>query len=301
MLKNKKGLMVLALGLTSMGLVGCNNAEQAETVNQQASEKSGIQVNNGNSGKVGDSGVAGKVGKAGEDGKKGNPGKDGLIFEEKAEKTVVETKEVVSLDIASLVNSEANTDERFIFDTETGTILLYKGTDLNVVIPEELGGVKVRAIGDSAFNSHETTFKITGVTLPSGLEVIGDRAFSRNSLTVLDLSVCKGLVSIGDHAFIANKLTDLVLPRSVKELGQGAFSNNQLINVNLGLVEDIGESAFVWNQLTEVVLPSSLKVVGSNAFGDNLITRVSKAKELKLGKDVFNHQEVQVNNLYQIR
>ena len=49
------------------------------------------------------------------------------------------------------------------------------------------------------------------------------------------------------------------------------------------------------------MLPSSVKVVGSNAFGDNLITRVSKAKELKLGKDVFNHQEVQVNNRYKSR
>lgn len=67
---------------------------------------------------------------------------------------------------------------------------------------------------------------------------------------------------------------------TVKKLGQkGAFSNNQLINVNLGLVEDIGESAFVWNQLTEVVLPSSVKVVGSNAFGDNSITRVSKRQK----------------------
>ena len=198
-LRHKKGLMLLALGLTSVGLVGCGN-QNTEVVNEQVS----------------------------------------IETESVVEESVKVVNEPVSLDIASLVNSEANTDERFIFDTETGTILLYKGTDLNVVIPEELGGVKVRAIGDSAFNSHETTFKITGVTLHSGLEVIGDRAFSINALTVLDLSVCKGLVSIGDHAFIANKLTDLVLPRSVKELGQGAFSNNQLIHVNLGLVEDIG-------------------------------------------------------------
>lgn len=260
MLKHKKGLMVLALGLTSVGLVGCGN-QTTEVVKEQVSVES--------------------------------------------ESKVVETSEVVSepvsLDIASLVNSEENTDERFIFDVKTGTILLYKGTDLNVVIPEELGGVTVKAIGDSAFNMHETKLKLTSVTLPSGLEVIGDRAFSRNSFTTLDLSVCKGLVSIGDHAFIANKLTDLVLPRTVKELGQGAFSNNQLINVNLGLVEDIGESAFVWNQLTGVVLPSSVVKVGSNAFGDNVITKVSKAKALKLGKDVFNHQEVQVTDRYQSR
>lgn len=258
MKNRKKGLKVaLALGLTSIGLVGCGTQQEEvvkETVSVE-SESVGAEL-----------------------------------------ESVEVVSEPASLDIASLVNSEVNTDARFIFDAETGTILLYKGTDLDVVIPEELGGVVVRAIGDSAFNSHETKFKISSVVLPSGLEVIGDRSFSRNNLTVLDLSVCKGLTTIGDHAFIANKLTDLVLPETVKELGTGAFSNNLLSNVNLGLVEEIGESAFVWNQLTSVDLPSSVKEVGSNAFGDNLVTSVSKDKGLKLGKDVFNHQEVTVEN-----
>lgn len=86
-LKGKKGLRFLAVILTSLSLVGCigndkaSAATETETKKEQVSEKSGIQVRDGNSGKTGNSGVAGKKGNSGKAGKSGNPGKDGLMFE----------------------------------------------------------------------------------------------------------------------------------------------------------------------------------------------------------------------------
>lgn len=76
------------------------------------------------------------------------------------------------------------------------TITRHRGTDEDVVIPDEIGGLPVTAIGAYAFR--ECT-NLTSIHLPNSITTIGDWAFARcHSLT--SISVPDGC-SIGEGAF----------------------------------------------------------------------------------------------------
>ena len=89
---------------------------------------------------------------------------------------------------------------------------------LDVVIPSEIDGKKVTAIGASAFESKG----ITSVIIP-------------NTIT-----------SIGERAFRYNKLTSVIIPSSVTSIGYSAFyiSNSKIINnTNIADVD-------IWERIT---------------------------------------------------
>ena len=75
-----------------------------------------------------------------------------------------------------------------VTDAETGdqyaSIITYDGTDPQLVIPETLQDVPVTEIGYRAFLENAV---ITGVTLPSTLKKIGDRAFMFTNVGDIDL------------------------------------------------------------------------------------------------------------------
>ncbi len=80
---------------------------------------------------------------------------------------------------------------------DRGVMNGYIGDEASVTVPDEIDGVAVIAIGDSAFRSMAT---IEQVTIP------------------------EGVVSIGKHAFYAcENLTSVTIPDSVEAIGEGAF------------------------------------------------------------------------------
>ena len=87
---------------------------------------------------------------------------------------------------------------------------------------------RVTAIGKYAFMS---CYNITSVSLPKGLERIGDNAFFNVNLS--SLVIPEGVVSIGEEAFAyAYNMTSLELPSSLKSIGEGAFRpNRNLVSV----------------------------------------------------------------------
>jgi flagellar basal body rod protein FlgG len=66
----------------------------------------------------------------------------------------------------------------FTIDAQ-GTITKYEGRESRIVIPSQIGGITVKAIGDGAFKSSN----LTSVTILASVTSIGDRAFSDNQLT----------------------------------------------------------------------------------------------------------------------
>ena len=99
---------------------------------------------------------------------------------------------------------------------------------LDVVIPSEIDGKKVTAIGASAFESKG----ITSVIIP-------------NTIT-----------SIGERAFRYNKLTSVIIPSSVTSIGYSAFyiSNSKIINnTNIADVD-------IWKRITGGACGPSIKM-----------------------------------------
>ena len=131
--------------------------------------------------------------------------------------------------------------------------------------------------------------KITSISLPKTLRVIGPEAF-RKTFMGTQLILPEGLEVIGQEAFWAcDKMTSITIPDSVKEIGANAFqlcpiktanipkqmkvvprslfSDTELESVTLhdGITE-IGAYAFSKTQLKEIKLPSKLKKIGDCAF-----------------------------------
>jgi hypothetical protein len=126
-----------------------------------------------------------------------------------------------------------------------GTITKYEGWDTTIVIPVQINGVPVTAIGNGVFKN----MGITSITLPTGIKLIGSEAF-------------KG-----------NKLTNISIPNGVT-VDTSSFSENQLTSVTIGDEAYIKNSAFTKNQLTSVVIGKKVRIEGF-AFSNNKLTRVS--------------------------
>ncbi|MBQ6844949.1 MAG: leucine-rich repeat protein, partial [Agathobacter sp.] len=161
----------------------------------------------------------------------------------------------------------------------------------DIVIPQN-----VVRIGDDAF--HTAYDRLTGIEIPSGVEVIGKNAFKHcNKLTTVKFSeglkkiednafmMCSSLTtielpesvtSIGIETFYASGLTKIKIPRNVISIGTGVFRGcSNLSDVELTNVEMIGESAFEdCTNLKEIELPFSLHCIGESAFAYSGLTDI---------------------------
>ena len=180
--------------------------------------------------------------------------------------------------------------ENFEFDPETGTITKYKGTVEEVIIPDEIGGTPVLAIGKAAFARNKT---LTSVTFGSGVEEIGVQAFIQCSkLTSLNLD--EGLERIETGAFSGcSKLERVSFPSTLRQLGDMAFAAGaslEQVEINEGL-ETIGKRAFMnCKKLSSLMLaggPDTNEVIyfsdSLTKIGDQAFSGCPLAGEIILG------------------
>ena len=154
---------------------------------------------------------------------------------------------------------------------KTFLITKYINNDiLDVVIPSDINGKKVVAIGNDAFKN----LGLTNIVIPNSVTSIGSDAFENNQLT--NVTIPNSVTSIGSGAFYGNKLTSVTIPNSVTSIGSGAFYGNKLTSVTIpNSVTSIGTSAFYGNKLTSVVIPNSVTSIGISAFENNQLTNVT--------------------------
>ena len=109
-------------------------------------------------------------------------------------------------------------------------------------IPSEIEGHTVTAIGDGALR--ESATKISGITLPPTIKEIGNRAIYGRYLKYLKLN--DGLEVIKDYAIdCGDQLETLVIPDSVKYIGDEAISGEALKNITMPQnLEYIGKRIF---------------------------------------------------------
>ena len=139
----------------------------------------------------------------------------------------------------------------------------------NIVIPSEIDGIRVTAIGDHAFAYNQ----LTSVEIPNSVTTIGEFAFYNNQLT--SVTIGNSVTTIGDYAFASNQLTSVEIPNSVTTIGEGTFSFNHITSVVLpNSVTTIGMDAFSFNKLTSIEIPNSVTTIGDSAFSANKLTSV---------------------------
>lgn len=138
------------------------------------------------------------------------------------------------------------------------TITRYAGTEAveAVVVPEEIDGNPVTAIGDGAF----TVSKAASIQLPKTIQKIGMMAFMGSTDAIINLADLENLTYIGAYAFIDTGLSgNLKLPESVTDIGAGAFSMTDITSLHLGKnVKPVSvQTGKPWNTIIKTVMPSS--------------------------------------------
>lgn len=150
-----------------------------------------------------------------------------------------------------------------IYLDKTLKISYYGGVEDEVVIPSEIDGYTVKAIGSLAFSDSN----IKKVTIPSSVESIDTFAFE--SCPFLEEVVLReGLKTISDFAFSnCIKLKEIVIPDSVEVIGTSAFEscesleyaylgsgirdiehiNNGILDATYNLAEAISETQPIYN------------------------------------------------------
>ena len=143
------------------------------------------------------------------------------------------------------------------------TITGYTGNEASVVIPNEIEGKPVTAIGERAFYQNKT---LTSVAIPDSVTGIGDYAFYESGLE--NINIPAGVTTIGMGAFedcfnlsgvtfekdsklteiesgtfsCCVKLTSIEIPAGVTSIGSGAFN----------ICEKLGSITFTGNTAPEL-------------------------------------------------
>ena len=136
----------------------------------------------------------------------------------------------------------------------------YEGTDLELIIPEEIGGVPVTIIGDVSISSRTLweCLPLQRVILPETIEKIGVNAFY-NCEELVHVEMHNHLQQIGSAAFLhCSSLKEITIPDSVTSLGKAVFID--------------------CTSLEKISLPASLEKCGTG-----LTTRCKSLSKLEIG------------------
>lgn len=164
-------------------------------------------------------------------------------------------------------------------------------TPTDIVIPSEIKGETITAIGDKVFSG----LGLTSVVIPSTVKSIGASAFSGNPLTG-GVTLSEGLQTIGGTAFKDCGLTSIVIPNSVTSMGWGAFhSCKELASVTLPNnpnfdFKGAGCGFYNCKALQSIVIPNSVTTIPDQMFNGctSLESIILSDNILTIGSGVFS-------------
>ena len=95
------------------------------------------------------------------------------------------------------------------------------------------------------------------------------------------ITIENGMTEIPARCFAGcNKITEISIPSSVVSIGERAFAETSLANVEISDgVQTICNSAFFSTQLTNVFIPKSVTSIGENAFRTSVVTNITIGKK----------------------
>ena len=132
---------------------------------------------------------------------------------------------------------------------DTIEIMGYNGTETDLVIPSQINGYTVVGIGDLDLLGDDTD-TVESVVVPDTVKYIETFAYYPNTAyyvsSLTKVTLPEGLETIGDNAFAsAPGLSEINLPSTLKSIGERAFMNCNIDNFTIPAgVEYIGANAF---------------------------------------------------------
>jgi hypothetical protein len=205
---------------------------------------------------------------------------DEVIVENPTDKNNAQTglNEAYSMDLDSLIVDESLQTSEFAMYAHEGAEFVKALEDGTITVTPEHYFKHDKSSGEIYGYSHEAPYdEIRELIIPS----------------MINENVVTG---IRYNSFSAMDLERVVLPDTIKTIGDGAFEANNLTELHLphGL-EEIGKSAFQINRLTEIILPNSVTKIDEKAFNSNDIKEIYLGTDLMVGGfKVFDWNKVDV-------
>lgn len=175
-------------------------------------------------------------------------------------------------------------------------------------------GDKVGSGGGSVIlpeSNEESEFTIAVVA--DGVSIIGYHGSSLDVVIPSQISN-KPVVEIGNSAFANKGIESVLLPGSVKRIGNRAFESNDLQDIDLNNVGTIGEyafmdnnirgvrtknltsipvGAFMQNKITSVIIDNKVTTIGAQAFSNNYIQIVDIPEGVtQIATEAFYNNEI---------
>ncbi len=190
-----------------------------------------------------------------------------------------ETPEVPESDAADI------TDGTFTI-TADGDLKKYTGVDINVTVPETIGGVTVKTIAQAFVGNT----KIKTVTLPDTVEELKATLYGANGsfkgcTALRTVNFGKGIKTFGENAFTGcTSLQTFVIPDTVTSLGNKTFLNcTSLASVTIGSgLSALPDRTFSGcTSLVSVTVPNNIKTIGVCCFsGCSKLVRITLPSNL---------------------
>ena len=180
---------------------------------------------------------------------------------------------------------------RYVCYPDHVEITKYTSSATKAVIPAEIEGLPVTALGISVFHDR---YDLTSVTLPDTITSIGPYAFT-NCHSLTNVNIPDSVTSIETGAFWwCVSLPSISIPDGVTIIEDTTFYACQFLNtIDIpDNVTSIGATAFYFcTNLRTIDIPDSVTSIGDRAFAacENLTNIMFKGDAPQFGKDVFEH------------
>ena len=175
----------------------------------------------------------------------------------------------------------------------SATVTAYNGAASAVIIPPELGGYAVTAIGDNAFKNNKT---LTRVEIPEGVTSVGNYAFC-GCTALTQAALPETLTAIGNYGFQGCKLLSVInFPEEIASIGEYAFDSCMsipAIDFPPKLTKISYRAFYECSSLTELTIPEGVMLIEGDAFRRcSGVTKLCLPQSLKtLGTYCFSYCE----------
>ena len=151
-------------------------------------------------------------------------------------------------------------------------------------IPETINGLPVKIIASGAFHDRS---ELTAISLPDGIEMIGDYAFSKCD-NLKEIRLPKALTYIGEHAFLGAKSLRAVFGgEKVVHVGNSAFYDTEWLKTQ-HIWGVIGKTLYKYLGKNAVVeLPKEIETVASYSFADSSVRQIIAKHNITVGEGAF--------------